>query len=282
MEREDTARTGVSLDDELAALVAESTKLQEKEMMQDSDGIQPDYILLAKSGTKALKRTEKELFIENLHDGDFFLQKEKLVLGERIHVVPLMFIKVYNEMDGVGKDAKFLGKWTSEQALAYPLAQGSYFDRQLPNGHILTPVNWVVVHVKEAPELNFPVIAYKRTGNRIWKAWKEDVRKRSGSSATLQYVLQAEAQANEDYDWTDIGFAYECNLLESDKQTALTALRKSNDMRKAYDSGLLIGKHPAVTAPAERAALPGKSANVLAKEAAVEVEDSFDEEELGF
>lgn len=281
MEREAETRD-VSVDDELAALVAENSKLQEREMMGDGDGVQPDYILLAKSGTKALKRSEKELFIADLHQGDLFLQKDKKVLGAELHVVPLMFLKVYNELESGARDARFLGKWTSEQALEYPLVEGSYFDRQLPNGHVLKPTNWVVVEVKEAPELKFAVIAYKSTGNRIWKAWKDDVKKRSGSSATLLYTVQEESCSNEDYDWTDIGFTYCANLLETDKNLALTSLRKSNDMRKAYEKGLLIARHPDVVAKKPDApALPAKSAKAMAAEAA-SVEDSFDEEELGF
>lgn len=274
-----------NMDNELASLMAENEKLQVKEMMGDGDGVQPDYIVLAKSGTRALKRSEKDLYIEGLHIGDFFIQKEKKVLGNVLHVVPLMFLKVYNEMDGVSKDARFFGKWSSEQASQYPLVEGSYFDRQLPNGHILKPTNWVVVKVKEAPDLKFPVIAYKSTGNRIWKAWKDDVKKRSGSSATLLYTVQEEACSNADYDWTDIGFEYSANLLESEegKKLAVQSLRESNDMRKAYEQGLLIGKHSEakVAAPASRAALPAKSANALAHEAA-DTEESFDEEELGF
>lgn len=281
------------MEEELGALLAESEVLQKKEMLHEGGGVQPDYVVIAKSGTRALKRSEKDLYIEGLAIGDFFIQREKRKLGHELHVVPLMFLKVYNEVDSAGRDAKFFGKWTAEQAGQYPLVEGSYFDRQLPNGHILKPTNWVVVEIKEAPDLKFPVIAYKSTGNRIWKAWKDDVRKRSGSSATLMYTIKEEVCTNADYDWTDIGFEFDSNLLESEdgKRLALTTLKKSNDMRKAYEQGLLIGKHSDADAgisPVTREvaganfkALPEKSANSLAHDAA-DTEDSYDEELMGF
>ena len=86
-------------DEELATLMAEGKKLQEAE--NAGDGVKADYILLAKTSTKALNPKQKELYIEGLKIGDFFLQKEKKVLGDKLRVVPLAFITLYQEKERI-------------------------------------------------------------------------------------------------------------------------------------------------------------------------------------
>ena len=228
-----------NVDEELALLMAKSEKLQQNENAGDS--VKADYILLAKTGSKALKPKEKELYIDGLKVGDFYIQKDKLNLGNELKVVPLAFITVYNETDGTGLGANFFGMWNKEQAMEYPLADGSYFDRQLPNGHILTPSNWVMVEILGHREIENAVIAYKRTGSRIWKAWKEDAKARSGSSATLVYKIFEDEYSNDKNEWTDINFEFEGSLLEEDKAEALFCLKKSNSIRESYERHTLIG-----------------------------------------
>lgn len=260
-------------DEQLAELVAQNSKLQEQEMADG--GIQPDYILLAKSGTKALDPLEKELYVEGLSVGQFFVQKEKINFGKELEVVPLMFITVYNERDSLSRDSKYVGKWTREQALQFPLVKDSYFNRQLPNGHILIPSNWVVVEVIGHREIELAVIAYKSTGSRIWKNWKEDVRKRSGASATLVYKVFAEAYENTKGKWLDANYAFIGNLLEKDRSEAVFCLQKSNELREAYNKQLLIQKH-------SLDAFVSSPRAVVQTEDASSVEESDDTEELGF
>ena len=258
-------------DEELAQLLDQNKKLQEKE--NAGEGVKADYILLAKSGTKALKRSEKDLYIEGLAIGDFFLQKEKINLGAELKVVPLAFITVYQEKSDATNTAQFFGMWNKEQAVTYPLVEGSYFNRQLPNGHILTPVNWVMVEVIGHKEIENAVITYKSTGSRIWKKWKEDAKARSSSSATLIYSIREEIQQNDKFDWTDIGFEYSANLLETDKGMAVHCLKKSNAIRESYEKALLIANHNTSSLSATKVAqIEDSSATV----------DSFDDEENGF
>lgn len=228
-------------DEELALLIEENKKRQEKE--NEGDGVKADYILLAKTGTKALKKSMPDLYIPELKVGDFFLQKEKKVLGNELKVVPLAFITLYNERENDSKDAKFFGVWNKEQATKFDLVEGSYFNRQHPNGHILVPVNWVMVEVVGHPEIENAVIVYKATGSRIWRKWKEDAKNRSSSSATLVYTLREMEVSNNDNSWTDIGFTYTESLLETDKALAVKCLKKSNALRKSYEEATLIGNH---------------------------------------
>ena len=259
-------------EEELAGLLAQNQKLQEKE--NEGEGIKADYLILAKTGTKALQRSQKDLYIQGLQIGDIFLQKDKKILGAELKVVPLAFITLYQEKESAAQDAKFFGMWNKEQAVTFPVADGSYFNRQLPNGHILVPVNWVCVTVIGHHEIENAVIAFKSTGSRIWKKWKEDAKSRSGSSATLVYKVFEEAYNNDKFDWTDFGFEFVESLLESDKEEAVYCLRKSNAIREAYENATLVGNHD-VTALSSRS-------TVAQITDASEVADSYDDEEIGF
>ena len=259
-------------EEELAGLLAQNQKLQEKE--NAGEGIKADYLILAKTSTKALQRSQKDLYIQGLQIGDIFLQKDKKVLGAELKVVPLAFLTLYQEKESADKDAKFFGVWNKEQALTFPVADGSYFNRQLPNGHILVPVNWVCVTVIGHHEIENAVVAFKSTGARIWKKWKEDAKSRSGSSATLVYRIHEEAYSNDKYDWTDFGFEFVESLLETDKEEAVYCLRKSNAIREAYENATLVGNHD-VTALSSRS-------TVAQIADASEIEDSTDDEEMGF
>ena len=260
-------------DDEIATLMAQNAQLQAKE--SEGDGVKADYILLAKTGSKALKKSQKDLFIEGLAVGDFYLQKEKVNLGDTLKVVPLAFITLYDEVEDKPQNAQFFGVWNKEQAVTYPVADGSYFNRQLPNGHILKPKNWVMVEVLDHPEIENAVIAYKSTGSRIWKKWKEDAKQRSQSSATLVYEIKEEVCSNENNEWTDIGFEYVASLLETDKAMAVKCLKKSNNLRESYEKHILVGNHDtqSLTAPRAPVAQIADSSDV---------EDSYDDEESGF
>lgn len=259
-------------EDELAALMEQNSKLQAKE--NSNDGIKADYLLLAKTGTKALKRTEKDLYIPDLRIGDIFIQKDKKILGAEIKVVPLAFITLYQELEHDGRDAKFFGVWTKEQAQAYDLVEGSYFNRALPNGHILKPVNWVMVNVIGHHEIENAVIAFKSTGSRIWKKWKEDAKDRSTSSATLVYRIFEEVYKNDNYDWTDFGFEYAESLLETDKAEAVYCLKKSNAIRESYEKHTLIGSHNV-----EEVKEPKRIAQISD---ASDIEDTDSDEEIDF
>lgn len=258
-------------EEELAGLLAQSQKLQEKE--NAGEGIKADYLILAKTGTKALQRSKKE-YIQDLQIGDIFLQKDKKILGEEVKVVPLAFITLYQEKESAVQDAKFFGMWNKEQAVTFPVADGSYFNRQLPNGHILVPVNWVCVTVIGHHEIENAVIAFKSTGSRIWKKWKEDAKSRSGSSATLVYLLKEGLYNNDKFEWTDFDFQYVESLLESDKEEAVYCLRKSNAIREAYEKATLVGNH-------DVSALTAKEPASLIEDAS-EVADSYDDEFEGF
>ena len=259
-------------EEELAGLLAQNQKLQEKE--NEGEGIKADYLILAKTGTKALQRSQKDLYIQGLQIGDIFLQKDKKILGAEVKVVPLAFITLYQEKESAAQDAKFFGMWNKEQAVTFPVADGSYFNRQLPNGHILVPVNWVCVTVIGHHEIENAVIAFKSTGARIWKKFKEDAKSRSGSSATLVYKIFEEAYNNDKFDWTDFGFEFVESLLESDKEEAVYCLRKSNAIREAYEKATLVGNH-------DVSALTAKKPASLIEDAS-EVADSYDDEFEGF
>ena len=231
-------------DKELQALLAENEALQKQEMQ--GDGMQFDQIKLAKQGTRALVKANKDEYIQGLSIGDFYLYKAKKVLGAALSVVPLQFVSLYteHEVDGTGIKQISCGIWTYEDGQKCPECVGSFYNRQLPNGHVLTPEVWVVASVVGA-DVDEPVsIRYKATGIKIVKKWKEDVRRRGGSSATMIYSLTEESYANNKGNtWTDISFAYTGSFVEQDKSAAIAALKLSTDLRKAYSQGMMIAPH---------------------------------------
>lgn len=259
-------------DDEIKALMNQNAKLQEKE--NEGDGVKADYILLAKDGCKALKKKETELYIEGLEEGDIYIQKDKINLGKKLKVIPLAFITLYNEFEGSGRDAKFVGRWNKEQAVEFPLVEGNNFNRQLPNKHILVPVNWVMVEVLGHKDIENAVVAFKSTGSRIWRKWKEDAKNRSQSSATLIYEIFEEEYENADYEWTDFGFKHAGSLLEEDRNMAVYCLKKSNVIRESYEKNTLIGNH-------NTQSLTQKPVQAYIEDSS-DTEDSFDDEENGF
>ena len=258
-------------EEELAGLLAQNQKLQEKE--NEGEVVKADYLILAKTSTKALQRSREE-YIQGLQIGDIFIQKDKKILGTELKVVPLAFISLYQERESAAQNAKFFGMWNKEQAVTFPVADGSYFNRQLPNGHILVPVNWVCVTVIGHHEIENAVIAFKSTGSRIWKKFKEDAKSRSGSSATLVYLLKEGLYNNDKFEWTDFDFQYVESLLETDKEEAVYCLRKSNAIREAYEKATLVGNH-------DVSALTAKKPASLIEDAS-EVADSYDDEYEGF
>ena len=221
-----------------------------------------------------MKKKEEELYIEGLKKGEIYIQKDKINLGDELRVVPLAFITLYNEFEGSGKDAKFVGRWNKEQATSYPLVEGNNFNRQLPNGHVLVPVNWVMVEILGHKEIENAVISFKSTGSRIWRKWKEDAKNRSQSSATLIYRIFEEDYENDEYEWTDFGFEHDGSLLEEDKNMAVYCLKKSNAIRESYEKNTLIGNH-------NTQSITQKPVQAYIEDAS-DTEDSYDDEESGF
>ena len=123
-------------------------------------------------------------------------------------------------------------------------------------------------------EIENAVIAFKSTGSRIWKKWKEDAKQRSQSSATLVYLLKEGLYNNDKFEWTDFDFQYVESLLETDKEEAVYCLRKSNAIRESYEKAVLIGNHDIayLSAKAPVAQIADSS----------DVEDSYDDDEAGF
>lgn len=231
-------------DDEIASLMEESKRLQAKE--NEGDGVKADYLILAKSGTKALSKLNKDLYVEGLKQGDIFIQKDKKILGDKVKVIPLAFVTLYNEKDSDSNDARFYGVWSKEQASALPFADGSDFNHVIPqNGHVLVPVNWVLVDVLDHPEIKNGVVAFKKTGSRIWRDWKDDAKKRSASSATLIYELSEEAYQNDNFKWTDFKFEFVESLFEKPEYKAQlgASLKKSNTLRSSIEQHTFIASH---------------------------------------
>jgi hypothetical protein len=136
-------------------------------------------------------------------------------------------------------------------------------------------VNWVCVSIVSNHEIENAVIAFKSTGSRIWKKWKEDAKTRSDTSAVLVYDIFEGAYSNANYEWTDFDFKYRANLLETDKKEALYCLKKSNAIRESYEKATFVANH-------DIASLKSAKTSVPQIEDVSETEETTDDEEYGF
>ena len=240
---------------ETKAVKAPSADLEDKlnrvanadQAVRAEDGANVLFISLCQSQAKALDEDDVKLHIPGLKVKDFYIQSKKLKLGNRLRVVPLAFLTVYNEFSGPGMDAKFVGIWHKEDALQHPLCIGHFFNRELPNGNELRPVKWVMLYLPDFPELDKTVITFKSTGNKIAKEWAKDIENNGGVSCQLIYELTAKGVSNDKGKWVEVQFenvgkVYEAHngktrLLE---EFAEEVIDKSLELNESYRAGTLI------------------------------------------
>lgn len=225
---------------ELQALLAQNKELSANE---GNGGVKADYILLAKPNCQAMKKTS-DMYIEGLKIGDFYCKvgDKRVNLGDKIEVIPLAFLSLFQEKESTERDAQYFGIWSKEQALEYPMDE--HYNRTLPNGHILMPVYWVVVEVIGHKEIERGVIVFKSTGGKIFRKWQNDSMSRADASAIQVYEVTEHTYQNDKYDWTDYGFEYKGSLLDKglENEELIRIVVKSNDIRAAYLKGAFAPK----------------------------------------
>lgn len=236
---------------------AERAKATRKlaESTRDDYGTNQTFISLCQTGARALKEEEDAMYIDGLKPRQYYIQSAKKVLANKIRVVPLKFLSVYNELAPIaGKpkaQPKFVGVWHRQDAEKYDLRLGSYFDRELPNGNILQPVTWVLCYLPDYPDVKNAVITFKSTGQKIAKAWRKEIDARARPAHETVYVLSSAVEKNDnDQSWYSVKPVFEGYLFEVDEKGNLkdvlpyaeTVLDLSENYSKAYASGTLIAR----------------------------------------
>jgi hypothetical protein len=232
-------------DPALAALAARAAAADTA--TRSSDGMNVSFVSVCQATAKALDDTDTKMYIPGLAQKDFYIQAQKMKLGKKLRVIPLAFLSVYNEFSGPGQNAKFLGVWHKDDAERFDLCPGSYYNRELPNGHELRPVKWVAVFLPDFPEVERAVITFKSTATKIAKDWAKDIESRKGSSFQFSYLLSASTTSNDKGKWFEIEPVFEKELFtnEDGKFTikdplAKVTIEKSLELNEAYANSILI------------------------------------------
>ena len=238
------------------------------ENTRDDYGTNQTFISLCQTGARALKEEEDTLYIDGLKPRQYYIQSMKKVLGNKLRVVPLKFLSVYNELAPIkGKpnaQPKFVGVWHRQDAEKYDLRLGSYFDRELPNGNILQPVTWVLCYLPDFPEIKNVVLTFKSTGQKIAKAWRKEIDSRSRPAHETVYVLSSSVEKNDaDQSWYSVKPMFEGYVFELEEDGtptdvldyAETVLDLAEAYSKAYVSGTLIQRRAEA---GERNVSPGR------------------------
>ena len=246
----DSEADGMS-DEELAALAQSAAEREQGTRAQSGSKVL--FISIAQDGSTALKKKDKN-FIEGLSDREFYIQSKKIVLGDELKVVPLAIWEVYNEMTNDRKP-RFLGIWLKDDAEKFPLVDGDFYKRALPNGNVLQPITWVIVYLPDHPELERCVLSFKSTGRKVATAWRKDIDARGGNPAQLEYIVTAEDTSNAFGEWYQVAFEFSREIfsiqdgkLAMKVKYARDAIMLQDAYTKEYESAQLIRKHSAATA----------------------------------
>ena len=189
------------------------------------------FLLLAKPLTKALLKSNEDVYIPGLKIDDFYCLQVKKGLGERLTVIPVAFVQLYIEKDAAD-EASFFGYWRAEDAYRFEYNKEKKAI-MLPNGHVLKKTCWVVVYLpnKDLGEENpYGIISYKGAGCSTYYAWLKEVKEFS-CLATATYEIASKNLSNEKFTWTEIGYKYKKDLLEdSDNPKVLSMLEETMEM----------------------------------------------------
>ena len=120
------------------------------------------YISLCRGQSKALIEGHKN-HIPGIGLNDFYVQDPKQVLGKKIQFVIVGFVDCYNEYESYDPNADWGGTWSREDSDKYPSVEGRFFDKQLPNGHVLRQTGWLVVKLLKGEFEKPTVIAMSKT-----------------------------------------------------------------------------------------------------------------------
>lgn len=235
-------------------LLAKINKGKELESAERAGTTKVNYISLAKAGVKALDPTAADRYIPGLAIGDYYCANAKKNLGKDLKVIPLAFLSLFNEMTSTGTDGKLVGVWTYEDGVKNNLLPGSYYNRELPNGNVLMPVQWVLVYLPDFPEIENAVITFKATGTKVARNWKKDAQGRSELTSTLLYHLTFENVSNDKNTWLEIKPVFDGETINLETGEAAEYAEKvidlSNNYREQFRKGALIAHHEVSALPA--------------------------------
>ena len=199
-----TATSGMS--DELSALALANKEMEDVERAKS--GSQNSFIALVNVLSKALDKNHTS-YIKGLKPLDYAIVSKKLRLGPELDATILGMFKLYAQIAKKEKEKdmpKTIGFWMPEDAAQFPMAPGSPFDRQLPDGSTLQPVHWVFVYLHDFPDVDDGLIAFRSVGNSIYADLQKLVKAESSVVTELRFKISNQDKYNKEYDKTDYNY----------------------------------------------------------------------------
>jgi hypothetical protein len=198
--------------DELSSLALEGKELEDERRAET--GSQNSFITLVKANSKVLDKNHAN-YVKGAKAMDYVIVSKKLLLGPKLDATILGMFKVYAEVElapiidkGPKKGQKdgmdtTVGFWNPDQATQFPMAEGAIFDRELPNGHVLQPVHWVMVYLHDFPEIEDALISFRSVGNKLYTDLQKLVKARSSVCTELRFEITHQDVYNKNWDKTD-------------------------------------------------------------------------------
>jgi hypothetical protein len=259
--------------DELSSLALAGKELEDEQRAQT--GSQSSFITLVKSNGQVLDKNNPA-YMKGVKPLEYVITNKKLKLGAKLDVTILGMFKVYAEVKKGATDKEMpqtVGFWMPEQAVQFDIAEGSLFDRGLPNGNVLQPVHWVFVYLHDFPEVEDGIIAFRSVGNKYYTELQKTVKAESAVCTELRFEVSHLEVYNEKYKKTDyypkfdiVGRNYKLTdegklVIDKqsgmDKDTLKDILGRAKDMQSAYKNMQMVTKRDvtSLTGPAPRKAL---------------------------
>lgn len=241
--KKEVKKEALVADDDFLSLIDENEKLAS----QDSDGLNVSFISIAKDKCSALDEDDEKNYIPELKLKQLYVHKDKKVLGSVVKAIPLAFFSLFAEYENEAKSPKYFGPWQYEEGMQFDLVDGSFYDRQLPNGNILKPIIWVPVLLPDFPDMNKPILSAKVTTNAIFRAWKKEIVGMDAVPPQCLYTVKATKIKKDKNDWIDYEFTFDSFTYEKKDGKAVInsdfagqALELAKTYKTMYAEGTLI------------------------------------------
>ena len=241
--KKEVKKEALVADDDFLSLIDENEKLA----AQDSDGLNVSFISIEKDKCSALDDADEKNYIPDLKLKQLYVHKDKKVLGSTVKAIPLAFFSLFAEYENEAKSPKYFGPWQYEEGMQFDLVDGSFYDRQLPNGNILKPIIWVPVLLPDFPDMNKPILSAKVTTNAIFRAWKKEIVGMDAVPPQCLYTVKATKIKKDKNDWIDYDFTFDSFTYEKKDGKAVInspfagqALELAKTYKTMYAEGTLI------------------------------------------
>ena len=261
--------------DELSMLAVAGKNMEDVERAKT--GSQNSFITLVKTNGQVLDKNNPA-FMKGVKPLDYVIASKKLVVSDKKQCIDATIIgmfKIYSEVVKGDKDSempKTVRFWMPEDAAQYPVTPGGIFERELPNGNVLTPCHWVFLYLHDHPEIEDGMIAFRSKGNAIYSQLEKLIKAESSVCTELRFSISHQDIYNEKYRKTDYypkfeiaGHNYKLTedgkvVKTKDSNVDMTTLKeiltRAKKVYEDYSEMKMVSRREALPAPNGRPALP--------------------------